>query len=154
MRCLSFALTLLTSTVFLAGCDLSRASSPTAAAPLPAHSTPSPAKDCAFSAGTCQLIEANDRMHAQMAVEWTGDVDVDFLHTMIPHHQGAVDMAKAVLAHGNDPKVKALAEAIVVAQEQEIAQMRQRIVELNAAEGGPRTPQASPAPAAKPHQHH
>lgn len=152
MRRFSFALTVLTSTLLLSGCDLSRASSPVAAASLPA--SPSPAKDCSFTAGTCQLIEANDRMHAQMAVEWTGDVDVDFLQTMIPHHQGAVDMAKAVLAHGNDPKVKALAEAIVVAQEQEIAHMRQRIVELNAAEGGPRAPQGSPPPAAKPHQHH
>ena len=130
-----------------AGCDSSRAAST-----APAHPTHAQVEPCKWGKGTCLLVEANDRMHVQMDVEWTGDVDVDFLQTMIPHHQGAVDMARAVVAHGKDPQVKALAEAIIVAQEQEIAQMRQRIAELNAAEGGPQPP-ARKNPSSKEHAH-
>jgi uncharacterized protein (DUF305 family) len=66
---------------------------------------------------------ANDKMHKGMAITYTGDADVDFVRGMIPHHQGAIDMAKIVLAFGTDPELKALAEGIVKAQEAEIAQM-------------------------------
>ena len=131
------------------GCDSSRASGSNSRHLQTAHEAAEP---CRWGKGTCLLVEANDRMHVQMNVEWTGDVDVDFLQTMIPHHQGAVDMAKAVVAHGKDPEVKALAEVIIVAQEQEIVQMRQRIAELNAAEGGPQ-PASKPKPA-KDHAQH
>ncbi len=66
----------------------------------------------------------NDRMHGAMAVEITGDVDVDFVRGMIPHHEGAVEMARLVLDHGADAEVKALAEAVIAAQEAEIAWMK------------------------------
>ena len=137
---------LLLACLTITGCDSSRAAS-TGSSHSPVHTEP-----CKWGKGTCLLVEANDRMHVQMDVEWTGDVDVDFLQTMIPHHQGAVDMARAVVAHGKDPEVKALAEVIIVAQEQEIVQMRQRIAELNAAEGGPQ-PASKPKPA-KDHAQH
>jgi uncharacterized protein (DUF305 family) len=70
-------------------------------------------------------VEANDRMHKGMAIEYTGNADVDFIRGMIPHHQGAVDMAKIVLEHGSDPEVRKLAEAIITAQETEIRWMEE-----------------------------
>lgn len=63
-------------------------------------------------------------MHeGMMAVKPTGDADVDFVAGMIPHHQGAIDMAKVVLEKGKDPEIRKLAEGIVKAQESEIKMM-------------------------------
>jgi uncharacterized protein (DUF305 family) len=69
-------------------------------------------------------MEANDRMHLGMAFEYSGNADVDFIRGMLPHHQGAVDMAKIVLEHGTDPEVRKLAEAVIAAQEAEIKWMQ------------------------------
>ena len=75
------------------------------------------------SPSSAAFAEANAKMHADMAVPLTGNADVDFIAGMIPHHQGAVDMARIVLEHGTDPEVRKLAEAVIVAQEAEIAWM-------------------------------
>lgn len=66
----------------------------------------------------------NQKMHEGMNITFTGKADVDFVNGMIPHHQGAVEMAKVVLAFGTDPEIRKLAEAIIRAQETEIAMMR------------------------------
>lgn len=76
------------------------------------------------TAATKAYRAANDRMHADMAMTYSGDADVDFLKGMLPHHQGAVDMAKIVLEHGKDPDVRKLAEEIIKAQNTEIAFMK------------------------------
>jgi uncharacterized protein (DUF305 family) len=70
------------------------------------------------------FAEANARMHKDMAVPLTGNADVDFVQGMIPHHQGAIDMAKIVLEHGKDPEIRKLAEEVIAAQEGEIAMMK------------------------------
>ena len=54
----------------------------------------------------------------------SSDPDVAFVKAMIPHHQGAIDMANAILEHGKDEQVKAWANAIIAAQEKEIAEMQ------------------------------
>lgn len=78
----------------------------------------------AASPSTKAFEAANDKMHKDMAIKFSGDADKDFLRGMIPHHQGAIDMAKVVLQYGKDPKIKALAEKIIKEQEAEIAEMK------------------------------
>ena len=67
---------------------------------------------------------ANAKMHKDMDITFSGNADVDFVKGMIPHHSGAIDMAKVVLAYGKDPEIRKLAEGIIKAQEEEIAQMQ------------------------------
>ena len=67
---------------------------------------------------------AMNKMMAGMKIKPTGDVDRDFIEMMVPHHQGAVDMAQAELKYGHDKRLRRLAHQIVTTQQQEIAFMR------------------------------
>lgn len=79
----------------------------------------------AEAASTTAFRDINARMHQGMDIAFTGNADVDFVTGMIAHHQGAVDMAKVVLEHGQDAEIRKLAEGVIAAQEAEIAQMQE-----------------------------
>jgi uncharacterized protein (DUF305 family) len=78
------------------------------------------------------------RMMAAMTIQPAGDVDQDFAAAMIPHHQGAIEMAQAELRYGRNEQLRRLAQEIIVGQTQEIAAMRLAVG------------QSSPPPAASP----
>ena len=92
------------------------------------------------------FLAANDtamnKMMRDMSVKPTGDVDRDFTAMMIPHHQGAIDMAVAELKYGHNEQLKRIAQEIIVDQQQEIAAMRMAI-------GAP-LPPSMPAPTQQP----
>lgn len=75
------------------------------------------------SPSTEAFMAANDKMHADMEIEFTGNADVDFVRGMIAHHQGAIDMAEVVIEYGTDPEIRRLAEDVIAAQTAEIGQM-------------------------------
>jgi uncharacterized protein (DUF305 family) len=68
------------------------------------------------------------RMMAGMQIKPSHDVDRDFVALMVPHHQGAIDMAKAELSYGHNEPLRRLAQEIIVTQQEEIAEMRLALV--------------------------
>lgn len=71
-------------------------------------------------------------MHDMHAAPASGNVEIDFLEMMIPHHEGAVEMARLLLVHGRDPVTRRLAEEIIASQTVEIAGMKRRLADLRA----------------------
>ena len=89
---------------------------------------------------TAVMAAAMGRMDHDMMAPATGDADRDFATMMIPHHQGAVEIAEAELRFGRDPVLRRLAQGIIVEQRQEIVVMRQAVAAL------PAVPAAMPTP--------
>ena len=96
-----------------------------AAAPMSMPATTQPTDG--FAAG---MSGAMERMDAGMSVGHSGDVDHDFAAMMIPHHQGAIDMALLELQYGKNTRLKRLAQEIIVTQRQEIEVMQRAIAEM------------------------
>jgi hypothetical protein len=82
---------------------------------------------------------AMNKMMADMAVKPSGDVNRDFVDMMIPHHQGAIDMAKLLLVHGDNEVLRRIAQEIVITQQQEIVAMRLAIGEPDQPTAAPNT---------------
>jgi uncharacterized protein (DUF305 family) len=86
---------------------------------------PSSKKDQTEGTAGLEMEQAMEKMHTGMAsIKPTGDHDADFVRFMLPHHQAALDMAKAELTHGKDPQMRRLAQEIVTDQQSEIELMQ------------------------------
>lgn len=128
-----FAAITAAAAITLAGAGLPGSSALAQHAGHGSHSGHSTAKPTATdSAATKAYRAANDKMHKDMDIAFTGDADADFARGMIPHHQGAVDMAKIVLQYGKDPEIRKLAEDVVRSQETEIKFMREWLAKRGA----------------------
>lgn len=119
----------LATTVFVGASSLALANGP-----MPAHRSYAIAAPIQYVADRpdhsdeAPFLSENDaamnKMMTDMTVKPTGDVDRDFVAMMVPHHQGAIDMARAVLRYGHNEQLRRMAQEIVVTQQQEIAAMR------------------------------
>jgi hypothetical protein len=85
-----------------------------------------------------KISAAATRMMAAMMIKPSGDVDEDFVASMVPHHQGAIEMAEAELRYGHNETIRRIAQEIIVTQQQEIAAMRLALGETQ--------PPSAPAP--------
>jgi hypothetical protein len=100
---------------------------------------------------------AMTRMMNDMSVKPTGDVDRDFVAMMVPHHQGAIDMAQAELRYGHNEQLRRIAQEIVVEQQQEIAAMRLALgqpLPPSAPAPDQQKPDSAPSAPTKPMSHH
>jgi Domain of unknown function (DUF305) len=100
---------------------------------------------------------AMTRMMDGMSVKPTGDVDRDFVAMMMPHHQGAIDMAQAELRYGHNEQLRRIAQEIVVEQQQEIVAMRVALgqpLPPSAPAPDQQKPASTPAAHAHPTSHH
>jgi uncharacterized protein (DUF305 family) len=92
------------------------------------HTHSGPRAPAAATDNAADFLAANDaamkKMMADMTVAPTGDIDRDFVAMMVPHHQGAIDMALIILRFGKSEQLKRLAQEIIVTQQQEIAAMK------------------------------
>jgi len=83
-------------------------------------------------------VSAMSKMMVDMGINPSGDVDHDFVAMMVPHHQGAIDMAQAELRYGHNERLQRMAQEIIVTQQQEITAMRLALGQL--------LPPSAPAP--------
>jgi len=96
------------------------------------------------------LMKSMKSMHAAMGTaQPSGNDDEDFVNLMLPHHDAAVEMAKAELLHGNDPQMRRLAQEIITDQESEIQLMKLWLEQQKAGLKHPHQPQPSGFPKEK-----
>jgi hypothetical protein len=87
-------------------------------------STPFRSAPQALTPYLAENVAAMTKMMIDMGIRPSGDVDADFVAMMIPHHQGAIEMAQAQLRYGRNEQLRRMAQEIIVTQQQEIAAMR------------------------------
>jgi Domain of unknown function (DUF305) len=87
-------------------------------------STPFRSAPAAEAPYLAENVSAMTKMMIDMGIRPSGDVDADFVAMMVPHHQGAIEMARAELRYGHNEQLKRMAQEIIVTQLQEIAAMR------------------------------
>ena len=130
-RLRTLALVTATLGIVAAGCV---ATPPPAPVQAHLHATMTAAAATPFqrdmNAGMARMMQD---MHSP---RYSGDADADFLAMMIPHHAGAVDMARLVLQHGHDPATRRLAEEIIATQTVEIESMTRRLAALRRPDAG------------------
>jgi uncharacterized protein (DUF305 family) len=93
-------------------------------AAMPMNAAAAPAHGAGGAADQAMMQGMKTMNDGMAAAPMTGDPDKDFVAMMIPHHQGAVAMAKVELEYGKDPAMRKLAHGIIAAQDREIAQMK------------------------------
>lgn len=120
----AFALAGLAALLAVAPARSQTAPAPSGAAAAPGASTGIAAQTGSDAPEARALRDANTTMHAGMtSVRQSGDADRDFVASMIPHQQGAIDMATIELQFGKDAETRDLAERIIAAQQKQIAEM-------------------------------
>ena len=101
------------------------------------HEIGTPPASITAESFTSLVMQAMEHMHRDMSIVPSGNPDRDFAAMMIPHHQGAVDMAKVELQFGKNPVLRRLAQGIIVEQLQEIEVMQRELRQLPAASKEP-----------------
>jgi uncharacterized protein (DUF305 family) len=136
IRGVVFTTTLLVAAALLAACsEKSQSLADYIAAICAAHFRDASSAEMPFLA---ENVTAMSKMMVDMGIAPSGDVDRDFVAMMVPHHQGAIDMAQAELRYGHNEQLRRMAQEIIVTQQQEIAAMRLAV--------GEPPPSSAPAP--------
>jgi len=115
------AVALVSATVLVACSEASQSLADYIASICAAHFRSAPPEEAPFLADN---VSAMSKMMVDMGINPSGDIDRDFVLMMVPHHQGAIDMAQAELRYGHNEQLRRMAQEIIVTQQQEIAAMQ------------------------------
>jgi hypothetical protein len=116
-----FAVALLVAATSLAACSGERSLADYIATICATPFRSAPSDEAPFLA---ENVAAMTKMMVDMGIRPSGDVDTDFVAMMVPHHQGAIEMAQSELRYGRNEPLRRMAQEIIVTQLQEITAMR------------------------------